>query len=148
MERYYKLLKRDKTHSRDLERRALFYILASNDDLYSKVESIYDFSEKSIKSNCLGYSDEKIAENLSLGEEWMDRCSICESVLTEYEHGTCDVCSNIPDFCSSSRKLIKLGFNLFNGYSKEKCDVLSILSGLDFDNFEIALKAIFIRFNT
>jgi len=48
------------------------------------------------------------------------------------------------DFCSSSRKLIRLAFNLYNGFS---ADILNTFAGLDDDNFEIALNAIKIRFN-
>lgn len=51
------------------------------------------------------------------------------------------------DLCSSAVSLICLGFNLFNGYVEERSDVLSILGGLDDTNYNIAKKAIDIRFN-
>lgn len=51
------------------------------------------------------------------------------------------------DLCSSAKALIHLGFNLFNGYAEGHCDVLSILCGLDDTNYQIAKKAIDIRFN-
>lgn len=40
--KFNQLLKRDQTYERDVERRALFYIIAGNEDLYNKVEFIYD----------------------------------------------------------------------------------------------------------
>lgn len=51
------------------------------------------------------------------------------------------------DFCSSSRALIRLGFNLYNGYTDSKSDTMNILSNLDKENFEIAMRAIRIRLN-
>lgn len=52
-ERYNELLMRDKTNDRDIERKGLFYILAGNDDLFNKVNHLYDFEEHSIKPECL-----------------------------------------------------------------------------------------------
>ena len=49
------------------------------------------------------------------------------------------------DLCSSSRRLIKLGFNLFN--SINKADVTDVLCVLDNENFATAIEAIKIRFN-
>lgn len=51
------------------------------------------------------------------------------------------------DLCSSAKALIRLGFNLFNGYSDERSDVFSVLCGLDDTNYKIVKKAIDIRFN-
>ena len=48
------------------------------------------------------------------------------------------------DFCSSSCNLIKLAYNLYNGY---KADVLETFAGLDQDNFNLAMEAIKIRLN-
>lgn len=90
----------------DLERKALFYILSGNLDLYEKVDFIYDFEENSIRSECLE--------------------------------------SGEVDFCSSSRKLIRLAYNLYNGYD---ADVLETFAALDENNFNLAMKAIKIRFN-
>lgn len=105
-ERLNYLLENDGTHEGDLERKALFYILAANSDLYSKVHHIYDFEKHSIKVACLESED--------------------------------------VDFCSSSRALVKLGFNLYNGYP---ADVLKTLSVLDEGNFKAALEAMKIRCN-
>lgn len=104
-DRFNQLLQKDGTYERDLERKALFYILAGNLDLYSKVNFIYDFEDKGIKPECLE--------------------------------------SEGVDFCSSSRKLIKLGFNLFNSFP---ADVIDTFYVLDEDNFNLALNAIKIRF--
>lgn len=46
------------------------------------------------------------------------------------------------DFTNRSKALIRLGFNLYNGYKDDYSDVMSIMSVLDADNFEIAMKAI------
>lgn len=42
---YHNLLKKDQVHAKDIERQALFYVLAGNDDLYEMVNKIYDFSD-------------------------------------------------------------------------------------------------------
>lgn len=109
MSKYKELLNEYNINERDFERKALLYILVNNRDLYSKIDFIYNFKEKSINPECL-------------------------------ENGE-------VDFCSSSRNLIKLGFNLYNGYKSEYDDVLNIFSNLDHQNFGIALQAINIRFN-
>lgn len=48
------------------------------------------------------------------------------------------------DFSSSSERLVRLAFNLYNGYP---ADVLDSFQSLDEDNFRLALEAIKIRFN-
>lgn len=48
------------------------------------------------------------------------------------------------DLCSSSRRLVKLGYNLFNGFP---ADVMDSLCVLDEDNFAVAIEAMKIRFN-
>jgi hypothetical protein len=50
----------------------------------------------------------------------------------------------LADFGSSSRKLIELAFSLYNGY---KADVLNTFSGLDEENFDLAIDALRMRFN-
>jgi hypothetical protein len=99
------LMNKDRTSLDDRERKAFFFIIAGNDDLYSKVNFIYDFKERSIKSDCF--------EN--------------ESV----------------DFCSSSNRLIKLAFNLYNSYPADVYDTFYLL---DDKNFKLAINAIRIRF--
>jgi len=47
--------------------------------------------------------------------------------------------------CTSSKQLLKLGFNLYNSYSMDS--VMDTLSALDEYNFEIAMRAIRLRFN-
>lgn len=105
-ERLLSVLVSDSTHQSDTERISLFYILCGNDDLYSKINHIYDFKEKSIRLDCLESED--------------------------------------IDFSSSSRSLVKIGFNLYNGYP---ADISETLSTLDEDNFTLAVEAIKIRFN-
>lgn len=106
---YQKILEKATVNKKDFERKSMFYILANNRDLLSKINYIYDFKEGFIKLECL--------------EE------------------------QTVDFSSSSKALVKLSFNLFNGYQTENDDPLNLLSNLDEENFEIALKAIRIRFN-
>lgn len=105
-DRLNQLLERDNTHKEDVERKALFYILAGNDDLYNKIDYIYDFEEHGITPKCLE--------------------------------------SEEVDFCSSSRKLIKLAFNLYNSFP---ADVIDTFYLLDEKNFNLALNALKLRFN-
>lgn len=103
-ERFENLIKKDRTLKTDRERLALFLILASSEDLYSKAETIYNFSDRCINPDCFDQVD------LSGGLE----------------------------------EMVKLGFNLFNGYP---ANVLDVFSRLDEDNFEVAIKAIRARFS-
>lgn len=50
------------------------------------------------------------------------------------------------DFCSSSKALIRLGFNLYNGYYDFCTNPLHLLYGLDTRNLFIAYQAILLRF--
>ena len=102
--RYQQLIERSGATPGDLERRALFHIIAGNEDLYSKVESVYDFEGNYIKDECLD------------GDVYLS---------------------------SSSRKLLKLGYNLYNGYA---ASVVDVFSGLDGNNARLAIEAIMIRF--
>lgn len=106
MNNFEELIKRDNTKNTDIERLALFYILANNEDLFQKVNYIYDFDDHSIKIDCF----------------------------------------NRVDLSSSSEALVKLAFNLYNGFKAEYSDILSIFSTLDEKNYDIAMKAINIRF--
>ena len=106
-ERFSELLQRDGTHEGDFERKALFYIIAGNQDLYNKADFIYDFGDRIINSECLE--------------------------------------SEEVDFCSSSKKLIKLAYNLYN--SRHGADVVDTFYMLDDDNFNLALNAIKLRFD-
>lgn len=103
-QRLQELLTKDNTHPKDMERKAMFYILSGNDDLYSKVNHIYDFEEKIIKTECLE------------GE---------------------------VDFSTSSRRLVKLAYNLYN---QHPADVSDIFYALDEDNAALAIEAIKLRF--
>ena len=50
------------------------------------------------------------------------------------------------DFCSSSRALIKLGYNLYNSYQDGDTSPIQILSGLDEDNYFLATESLGVRF--
>ena len=66
-----------------------------------------------------------------------------------------DFCENIilsdclmpgkVDFCSSSKALIRLAYNLYNGYSDGYTNPLMLLYGLDSTNLFLACQAILIR---
>ncbi len=105
---FRELVKEDKTHPKDNERHALFYIIAGNDDLYRKRNSIYDFKDNSINPECL--TDEKV------------------------------------DFSTSSKALIRLGFNLYNNYKDDYISPMNIFYSLDEDNYNLAVNAIDVRF--
>lgn len=102
------LLQSDGTHQGDMERLALFYIVAGNTDLYTKVNCIYNFAQHQIEPDCL--------------------------------HDTS------VDFCSSSRSLLKLAYNLYNGYQEENNSFVDLLAVLDADNFHLATESMKIRF--
>lgn len=142
--RFLELLERDGTHRNDLERKALFFILSGNYDLYKKIDHIYDFKDHSIKPEVLGYTEGQLEENREMGEPWMERCVMCDLPLSEEETYKCTYCHSLPDLCSSSKRLVQLAFNLYNGY---KADVADVLCVLDDENFELAMTAIRIRFN-
>jgi len=103
--RYYEFVKRSNMAPDDTERTSLFFILSGNDDLYSKVNHIYNFDENSIRPECF----------------------------------------STVDLCSSSKALVRLGFNLFNGYTDDYTDVLSLFCNLDSQNSKLAISAIMIR---
>lgn len=105
--RYQQLLELSGATPGDLERRALFHIIAGNDEIYSNVNSLYDFGENVI--------------------------------LTEYLEGEGDVYLS-----SSSRKLVKLAYHLYNGY---EASVLEVFSGLGDTDAKLAIEAIKIRFD-
>jgi len=50
---FVNLLQKDKTHPSDVERLALFYIIAGNADLHRKAKYIYNFAEHQIEPDCL-----------------------------------------------------------------------------------------------
>ncbi|MCK9470696.1 MAG: helix-turn-helix transcriptional regulator [Bacilli bacterium] len=104
---FIELIKRDNTNRDDIERIALFYIIAENEDLFEKVNDIYDFEEG-------GSTPYKALEG---------------------EGGY--------DFCGSSRSLIRIAYNLYNGYP---ADILGTLYNLDEVNYRIAINGINIRF--
>lgn len=51
------------------------------------------------------------------------------------------------DFSSSMRSLIRLGFNLYNGWSDEYTTPIFLLGSLDNHNLELVGNAIMMRFN-
>jgi len=55
--------------------------------------------------------------------------------------------NNKVDFSSGMRSLIRLGFNLYNGWSDEYTTPLYLLGSLDAQNRKLAENALLIRFN-
>lgn len=53
--------------------------------------------------------------------------------------------SNI-DLCSSSKALVRLALNLFNGYYDELTNPLNLFFSLGNQNYKLAINAILIRF--
>lgn len=51
---YADLLARDKTRPNDVERKAMFWIIASNEGLYCRANTFYDFTEHSKKPDGTG----------------------------------------------------------------------------------------------
>lgn len=47
------LIKRDKVQTFDLERHAVFYIISANEELYDKVQSIYNFEKHNLQQDIL-----------------------------------------------------------------------------------------------
>ena len=110
--RFEELMAKDNTRKDDTERKALFYIIAGNEELYNKVEHIYDFEQHMIKHDLLNVNEDSPA------------------YLTE------------PS--STARKLLELGFNLFN--PRNKADVCDTFLTFGDENFLLAMNAIRIRF--
>lgn len=103
---FIELISRDNTNDEDIERIALFYIIAENEDLYSNVEGIYNFEKHGI------------TPYIALSE------------------------NGRYDFHGSSRSLLKIAYNLYDGYP---ADILGTLYNLDENDYRIALNAINIR---
>jgi len=55
--------------------------------------------------------------------------------------------SGAVDLCSSSRSLVRLSYNLFNGYEDEYTTPRDLFSNLDQKNYRIAKGGIDMRFN-
>lgn len=51
------------------------------------------------------------------------------------------------DLCTSSKALVRLGFNLYNGYTDKYTNPLNIMACLDSKNYIIAKRAIDLRFS-
>ena len=64
-----------------------------------------------------------------------------------YENAILSDCiiSEKVDFCSSSKALIRLAYNLYNGYTDIHTNPLDLLCWLDTENFFLAYQAILIR---
>ena len=50
------------------------------------------------------------------------------------------------DLCSSSRALVKLAYNLYNGYEESDFSPMDIFSNLDTENYHLAMESLNVRF--
>jgi hypothetical protein len=119
-EEYERLLALDNTNDKDTERQALFYILASTEDLRSKgATSFYNFTEHSIKRGAID---------------------------PDYTNDPDEEPQQLVDLSSGSRALIDLAFNLYNEYPRgNHRSTLDLFSKLDKDGFFIAINALKLR---
>lgn len=107
-ERILTMLREDEASRGEVEKLALFFVFAMDDDLYDRRHDFYNFKAHEVKPD---YFEETKGD--------------------------------LFYFCDSSKKLARLGLNLFNGYP---ADVCKTLGGLKHENLRIALTAISIRF--
>ena len=70
-------------------------------------------------------------------------------IYDTYEHCTRTCLDNTEvDFSSGMKSLIRLGFNLYNGWSDRYTTPMSLLGSLDNCNLRLAGNAIMTRFNS
>lgn len=70
-------------------------------------------------------------------------------IYDTYEHCIRTCLDNIEvDFSSGMKSLIRLGFNLYNGWSDRYTTPMSLLGSLDNCNLQLAGNAIMTRFNS
>ena len=70
-------------------------------------------------------------------------------IYDTYEHCTRTCLDNTEvDFSSGMKSLIRLGFNLYNGWSDRYTTPMSLLGSLDNRNLQLAGNAIMTRFNS
>ena len=67
------------------------------------------------------------------------------SLLYDFKNNMINI-DNDVDLTSGTSRLVDLAFNLYNDYSSER-SILDTFSYLDFNDFELAIYAIRIRFN-
>lgn len=112
---FWTITNEDKNFSNnDIERTALFFIIAGSDELFLHRHDLYDFRERGIKINVNEDGPEIQAE---------------------------------PWHTSGTKALIRLAYNLYNGFDDGNCTPTKLLSSLDIENFSLALRAIQMRFN-
>lgn len=106
------------------------------------------------------FIDMIISDNMSNGD--LERASLFyiisgnEDLYSKRRHVyNCDThCINSRfdktgvDFTSSITALIRLGFNLYNGWADKYTTPIEILAGLDNHNLELATNALLIRFDS
>ncbi|WP_192982062.1 DUF6075 family protein [Marinilactibacillus psychrotolerans] len=56
-QRYLELLAKDGTDPTDTYRKALFYLFSGNSEIYSKIDSLYDFKNRSIEFDSFEKTD-------------------------------------------------------------------------------------------
>ena len=111
-------------------------------------------------SHKLKYID--LTQNSHIHEDDLERMSLFYIISgnddlfrkKNYIYDFCENCIRIEclgsgevDFSSSSRNLIRIGFNLYNGYMDERMNPLWMLASLDAINLILLMNAICLRFN-
>lgn len=106
---FQNMILQDKTHPRDTERMALFYILGGNEELFMKRKHIYDFKNHEVYTDILSQSERELSD--------------------------------------SSKALIRLAYNLYNGYEDQHTGIKEILATLDQTNMDLVQGSIDIYIN-
>ena len=87
-ERFNKCIEQDRTYEYDFERKSLFYILTGNDDLYRRIEDIYDFDDRSINLDVILNKSHELSsaarKMLSLGLNLYNNFKYIDFDLSDY----------------------------------------------------------------
>src|SRR5690625_2953473 len=83
-------LKKDRTHSQDVERVSMFYIFAGNHELMDKVEVFYDFDNQMIRTDSL--------EDAKISSSGIDLVKLAFNLYNNFPSGTIvDVFANLDE---------------------------------------------------
>lgn len=123
--RFHELLLRDGDGKGDVEREALFFVLAGSYDIYKKAATIYDFEDRSIIPECLDGG-----VDLSSG----DRALVMLAL------------NLFNSFPASRRRGLGVGLEALIPSKSLPTAVMDIFSSLDADGRKLAIEAIKVRF--
>lgn len=106
---------------------------------YAKLMSLARINSNDIEREALFYiisGNDDLFKKCKYIYNFEENC-IISNVLT----------SNKVDLTTSSKALIRLAFNLYNGFKDNNTDPLNLFYSLDYSNYRIASYAMNIRFN-